>query len=90
MDLHQSERVTGIALAANGRTYATTFERRPAGVRGIPHFFSIGPGETAWRPEKLSIDTAANPSLHLYGADGDELVFWKDFRGDTIFLAHAQ
>ena len=90
IDLRQHERVTGIALASNGRTYATTFEKPQKGGTGIPHFFSIGAGEAGWKPETLSKELGEKPSIHLYGANGNELVLWRNFRGETLIFARAE
>ncbi len=90
IQLHEHESVTGIALAANGRTYATSIESSHDGKAGNPHIFSIGRGETTWKPETLSPGLAENPSVHLYGATGNQLALWPNFVGTTIITARAE
>jgi hypothetical protein len=78
--LSKSERVTGLAVLDNGRTYVTTSDDR----NRVWKFLSIsGPAEQ-WMPVSLTDDLKR---AFLYGGEGERLVFYRP--NSTMTFIHA-
>jgi hypothetical protein len=78
IDLGARERVDGIALTDNGRTYVTTTDNSLRKSR----FLSIGSEEQQWQPESFpsSLSRAS-----LYGGEGNRLIFFTYDRFRIVF-----
>jgi hypothetical protein len=78
--LSKSERVNGLALLSNGRTYVTTVDDR----NRIWRLLSIAPTAEQWTQVSLPDDLKR---AFLYGGEGQRLVFYRP--GSTMTFMHV-